>query len=193
MKDKRFYRRNLPHWQPEGVAFSICIRLSGSLPLEKILQLKEEKALNSQNWTVPDWDNYFLKYDELLDSECAGPVWMKEDEIASIIKEALHFRDGSEFRLIAYCLMANHLHLIVDQCSKILFRILQSFKRYTARRANILLKRTGQPFWAKESYDHIIRNDVDMENQMRYLINNPVKCNNQYLILRTPFTRLNFI
>lgn len=36
-----FYRRKLPHWQPEGVMYFITFRLANSLPLHVIQELKE--------------------------------------------------------------------------------------------------------------------------------------------------------
>jgi len=49
--------------------------------------------------------------------------------------------------------MANHVHLLVLPRVNP-SRFLQSVKGYTAREANRLLGRTGQPFWQAESYDH---------------------------------------
>ena len=39
---KLFYRRNLPHWQPAETDFFITYRLAGSLPISKIIELKEK-------------------------------------------------------------------------------------------------------------------------------------------------------
>lgn len=36
---------------------------------------------------------------------------MKE-KIASIVKEAIHYRDGKEYELIVYTIMPNHIHLV---------------------------------------------------------------------------------
>ena len=38
-----FYRRNLPHWQPEGAICFITFRLANSLPLQIMQQLQEER------------------------------------------------------------------------------------------------------------------------------------------------------
>jgi putative transposase len=39
---------------------------------------------------------------------------------------------------------------------------MKSLKGYTAREANKLLSRTGEPFWQKESYDHWVRKPSGM-------------------------------
>ena len=54
-------------------------------------------------------------------------------------------------------------------------RFLQTLKGYTARQANLLLKRTGQPFWQSESYDHWVRNEEEGRRIKAYIENNPVK------------------
>jgi putative transposase len=53
--------------------------------------------------------------------------------------------------------------------------VAQSWKRFTAREANQLLRRTGQAFWQPEVFDHWIRNDEEHARCCRYAVNNPVK------------------
>jgi len=52
--------------------------------------------------------------------------------------------------------------------------IMQSLKGYTARKANILLNRTGN-FWQDESYDHEARDEEELDRIVKYVLNNPVK------------------
>jgi REP element-mobilizing transposase RayT len=47
-------------------------------------------------------------------------------------------------------------------------------KGSTARKANQILGKTGQPFWQDESYDHWIRNDIELQRIVRYVEHNPV-------------------
>ncbi len=51
---------------------------------------------------------------------------------------------------------------------------MQSLKGYTAFRANQMLGRKGE-FWAHESYDHWIRNAIERQRIIAYVLNNPVK------------------
>ena len=37
-----------------------------------------------------------------------------------------------------------------------------------------MLKREGA-FWQSESYDHVVRNDVELKRIIAYVLNNPVK------------------
>jgi hypothetical protein len=43
-----------------------------------------------------------------------------------------------------------------------LTEIFQSLKRHTARQSNLVLGRSGA-FWQDESYDHIVRDEAELE------------------------------
>jgi putative transposase len=62
------------------------------------------------------------------------------------------------------------IHPLVDPS-----RLLKSLEGTTAREANKLLGRTGEPFWQKESYDHWVRDPAEFERIRAYIENNPVK------------------
>ncbi|MAU00364.1 MAG: hypothetical protein CL608_24750 [Anaerolineaceae bacterium] len=51
---------------------------------------------------------------------------------------------------------------------------MHSLKRYTAVEANKVLGRQGQ-FWQHESYDHIVRDEAELQRIRQYVLNNPVK------------------
>jgi hypothetical protein len=52
--------------------------------------------------------------------------------------------------------------------------ILGSLKKYTALRANRTPGRHGA-FWHEESYDHVVRDDEELEHTVYYVLANPVK------------------
>jgi len=77
--------------------------------------------------------------------------------------------------------MPNQVHLVFKLLSDegnskhiLVSKLLQSLKRYTARKANQVLDPKGQ-FWQHESYDRVIRNQDELESTIRYVLNNPVK------------------
>jgi REP element-mobilizing transposase RayT len=71
--------------------------------------------------------------------------------------------------------MPNHVHAVLrPRPDWVLSRILQSWKGFTAREANRLLDCTGTAFWQVESFDHVIRDDEDMQRCCHYTTMNPV-------------------
>ena len=158
-----FYKRHLPYWSPPDTDIFITWRLCGSLParigsLEKIESAGEA----------------FAKYDHALDSGKVGPLWLKNPDIAASVVEALtkaHSRNI--FRLHAYVLMANHVHVLVTPQSPIA-QITQQIKGGTARKSNLILGRIGARFWQDESFDHWIRNPEEWQRIRSYIERNPV-------------------
>jgi hypothetical protein len=70
-------------------------------------------------------------------------------------------------------IMPNRVRLLVTpQVSASKF--LGSLTAATGRRANILLKRTGHPFWRDEIYDRLVRSDEEFQRIRWYIENNPV-------------------
>ncbi|MBI5809362.1 MAG: hypothetical protein HZA74_13290 [Ignavibacteriales bacterium] len=127
MKEQKhitYYKRNLPHYQPEGYTFFVTFRLAGSLPINVIKKLKEDKekelkkidGMTSQKQKVLKYyeyqRKYFGRFDGLLDKSESNPMWLQEEGVAEIVKEAIHFRDGKEYELVAYTIMPNHVHLV---------------------------------------------------------------------------------
>ena len=89
--------------------------------------------------------------------------------------DALHYRETElrHYVLHAYVVMPNHVHMLITPVIEVP-RIMKSLKAFTGRAANLLLDRTGLPFWQREFYDHWVR-DGEFERIARYIENNPVK------------------
>jgi putative transposase len=158
-----YYQRTLPHWHPDGAPLFLTWRLFGSLP-------------------APAPDSYptqpgraFVLIDRCLDRADFGPQWLRDDRIARRMVDAFNYgQQVLEFyKLYAYVIMLNHVHILL-QPDVPLARITKSIKGYTAREANLLLKRTGSPFWQYESYDHWVRNEREFHKITAYIENNPV-------------------
>jgi len=193
---KEFYRRHLPHWQPLNAIFFVTFRLKNSLPDEVIEALREERARERDGLPqLPDSERtqqsyleaerYFARWNAYLDRAEFGPRWLSQPEIAEIIKEAMHYRDGKVYDLQAFCIMSNHVHAVFEPCRaechsalgseyhSDLPKIMQSLKRHTARQANKILGREGA-FWQDESYDHVIRDNDEYIRLINYVLENPV-------------------
>ena len=73
-----------------------------------------------------------------------------------------------------FVVMPNHVHILVTPRTAVC-KFMQSLKRFTAREANRILSRTGQPFWQDESYDRLIRDDLEFDRVANYIERNPVE------------------
>jgi len=186
-----FRRRNLPHWDVPGGTYFLTFCLAGSLPasgLPAIGNRWRALALGDPppGVSVVDWQRTcaalaFRETDRLLDIAPAIR-WLADPRIASVVESSLRYRDGNEYRLIAYVIMPSHCHVVIATADAPGLRIAdvprervtRSLKRYTARECNRLLGRRGE-FWQPESYDRVVRNDAELERIVRYVERNPVK------------------
>ena len=72
-----------------------------------------------------------------------------------------------------YVIMPDHVHLLLafyetSQPRPPLGNIINTLK-------SLNTKRLGYSIWQDEFYDHIIRNQTDLEETSRYIVNNPLK------------------
>ena len=189
---REYYRRNLPHFQPRGAIFLVNFRLVGSLPTEVIERLKAESdeivhriskiADLGERFKIRDIEQrkLFGKWDDALHSAKHGPFYLQEDHIAKIVANSIRYHDKEWFDLIAFCIMPNHVHLVIapyeksEETDYSLSEIMHNIKRNSAKGANKVLDRTG-PFWQHESYDHYVRDQTELERIIHYVLNNPVK------------------
>ena len=191
LEHRLFYRRHLPHFQPPGATVFITFRLAGSLPREVMERLLEEanridatldRLTEAERLRQADIERrrMFGKWDAAIDTNCAGPQWLRDRQIAALVAESIRYRDSRSYRLEAYCIMPNHVHVVCTPLSKSggkyesLPTIMHSLKGYTAHEANQYLQRSGD-FWQPESYDHVVRDEVELNRVVAYVVNNPVK------------------
>ena len=197
---KSYYYRNLPHWHPPGAAIFLTCRLFGSLPQKVIQHLREAQRLLAReidvaggsaeqiaNLKLKHHKKLFAKVDAILDKAESGPRWLGETEIADLVEDALLRRYADLYKLWAYVVMVNHLHLLLRPKPIIspregsvdsfvpLSTITKRIKGYTSREANLILGRTGERFWQQESFDHWPRDEDEFFRIVAYIENNPVK------------------
>ncbi|MCB2408420.1 REP-associated tyrosine transposase [Hymenobacter lucidus] len=177
MGDLIHYERNLPHRLPPGSTIFLTFRLADSLPANVVLRLQMQFSSGEQTEDLyAKQRRYFGKFDNLLDGAAHGPTWLEQPQIANVVGASLRHFHGKAYDLICYCILPNHVHLVISLPDEAPFlaRTIQRIKGYTALQANQLLSRTGQ-FWQRETYDHIIRSGEEMQRVIAYVVNNPVK------------------
>ena len=202
------YRRNLPHIQPQGGMFFITFRLYDSIPVSEIENLsniyKNTNTTDISGKSVKrlkqeQQEDYFLAFDEYLDNNLNAPYYLSKQEIARLVSDSLHFRDGRDHKLVCFCIMSNHVHMIIYNLQKPLDRIMKELKSFTGKGALKILKNMDSEvpasrlnifagatsykqelqfpsrFWQPESFDRIVRDRNDMANKISYILNNSVK------------------
>jgi putative transposase len=158
-----FRERRLPHLHAIGQPMFVTWRLHGSLPAGR--RFRESTTSGYA----------FVAMDRILDSARTGPLYLRLPDIAHLVVAAIRYReDRGEYDLHNYVVMANHVHLLVTPHIE-LSRLMQSWKRYTARKANKILRLTGQPFRQDESYDRLVRGPEEFRKIASYIEMNPVR------------------
>jgi len=212
---KEFTRRRRPHYNPPDGTLFLTFRLAGSIPKPQVRhyrarlhyfqdQLRRVERLCGvqPSSELIDWRNkieklnreWFIKTEDILHRAQYGPVWLSEPSVAEKVAENLRRLDDDAYRLDAYSIMSNHLHMVFKplltaqelhtvfdleggtygstshpSLSKIMFAL----KGRSARECNLILDRRGA-FWEHESFDHKIRSGK-FDKTIRYVLNNPVK------------------
>jgi REP element-mobilizing transposase RayT len=179
-----FYRRHLPHYQSPGATLFVTFRLYGSLPTNIIETLQAESQRNERllNALSPEERRHrahdeqmrmFGRWEAALDAAKESPRWLADERVARMVVESIRWRDGKVYELLAFCIMPNHVHMVFSTDNPLPV-VMQSLKGYTSRQANQILNRKGK-FWQDESYDHVVRNEEELERILKYVVNNPVK------------------
>jgi len=174
MLKRHFHKRNLPHlYYNDGIYF-VTFRLYDSIHPNELKQL-QEKIKENQKLHPAQQKKIFKKYDALLDNPHNNIQYLKQKEILEICRESIHYYDGKEYKLICYCIMPNHIHLVFELINKekLIGEIIGSVKKFSARKANKTLKRKGV-FWQHESFDRLVRDDIELFFTIKYVLLNPV-------------------
>ena len=189
MADKEIHnhcRKYLPHFENQRYQM-ITYRLYDSVPREVIEQWKREaevrvgvqaSSLQNQRAGSPHSNSKerekLVMIDKYEDSG-VGQCFMRDDRVAQIVKDTLFYYDGKKYKIIAWCIMPNHVHILIEVFNGFsLSEIIHSWKSYSANQINKLLNRTGQ-VWMMEYFDRYIRDYEHFDKVVNYIHNNPVK------------------
>lgn len=105
----------------------------------------------------------------------SGSCYLRHGQIAQLAQESLLYFDGERYRLCAWAIMPNHVHVLTNFIAEYpVAKVVHSWKSYIANQANKLLGRSGA-FWQREYFDRYIRNDEHYRNAVKYVEWNPVK------------------
>lgn len=165
-KHKHWHSRGyLPHCDTPGLVQSITFRLADSLPVGALARCAQEAGSDLQRRK---------KIDTLLDAG-HGECLLARPDIGRLVEDALLHQDGLRYRLLAWCVMPNHVHVLIQTITGWpLGDIVQSWKSFTAHAINKRLARNGK-VWMEDYFDRYIRDDAHYAAVVVYIHANPVK------------------
>ncbi len=103
--------------------------------------------------------------------------FFKDKRIAkSTVETLLNLRSEYNFNLYSFCLMFDHFHGLVGigESQMTLGRIIGDFKSLSTKE---FWKFYDGKLWQRQFFDHVIRNEQDFFETIKYIRLNPVKAN----------------
>ena len=199
---KTHYYNRLPHIAPIGATFFVTFRQHDSLPQAIVKQLKAEleqdlKRIEKENPKDKEErirearKRNFGQYGHQLDNSPYGSCQLQNPQVAQILIERINGYDSTLIDLQALCIMPNHVHMLFSLEPQLkkgenewlpvipedyvqLHQVMQLIKGVSSRYINQVLGPKGK-FWAKDSYDHFVRNNREWLGIVHYILYNPVK------------------
>ena len=165
---KGWYSRGyLPHLDQPGLVQGITFRLHDSMLVER---REEWESLLA----VADVGERLLRIEEYLNAGYGSCV-LRDHRVGLLVQDALQHLDGQRYRLLAWVVMPNHVHVLIETLQGwSLPGIVHSWKSFTAHQVNRLLGRKG-PLWSREFFDRAVRDGRHLKRAVRYVHDNPVK------------------
>jgi len=181
-------RGYLPHCDFPNLVQFITFRLADSMPAsrrgewEHLLKIEDDREKRT-------------KLEEYLDRG-VGECHLRDSRIARMVGTALLFEHNKSYQLLAWCVMPNHVHVLVHVWNKPLVKLLALWKKLVSARSLALLRTerrssdrlvpmagtTGlnrssalQTFWQREYWDTFMRDEDQEKSAIRYIESNPVK------------------
>jgi REP element-mobilizing transposase RayT len=175
-------RRNLPHWRQEGCTYFVTFRLADSVPNSFQQQWWRERNARLHELTDKESDEmreealalFSARFEGELD-QGHGACVLQHSNIADEVERCLKHFDGERYALGSYVIMPNHVHALVQPLMKhSLSETVQAWKSVSAHKIKKIL---GAPKleWQDESFDHIVRDEHQLQRFSRYIEENPVR------------------
>jgi REP element-mobilizing transposase RayT len=172
-------RGYLPHCDKPGLIQFVTFRLWDSMPTARRGEWEHLLSINTRSDAPRSGAQsialreQWIKLEEYLDRGF-GDCFLRNPQIATFVETAMVHDHGKRFTMLAWVIMPNHVHALIEIGEVPLSRILQNWKSLTAVEANKFLGRTGR-FWQPEYWDRFMRNEEQKQKAVRYIENNPVK------------------
>ena len=172
-------RGYLPHCDKPGLIQFVTFRLWDSMPNSRRGEWEHLLSIGSRSNAPRSGAQSIalreqrIKLEEYLDRGL-GECLLRHPQIATFIETAMLHYHGKRFKMLAWVIMPNHVHALIEVGQIPLSRIVQNWKSIAAVEANKRLGREGR-FWQPEYWDRFMRDEEQTQKAVRYIENNPVK------------------
>ena len=98
--------------------------------------------------------------------------WLEDPKLASMVRGEI-VKLHRDHPVIGYCVMPDHVHLLLCNSGCVLGTIMNGFKGRISRKV-----RTSRPkleVWQKDYWDHIVRREEGLYKVLQYILLNPVR------------------
>jgi len=169
-------RGYLPHFENTEATQHVTFHLADSLPQEVLLRL--EADLNALPANKRDVERR-KRVDAWIDAG-HGSCVLRKPGIADMVQGSLLTFDSERYRLLAWVVMPNHVHVLFEPMNGwTVAKIVASWKKFTARKICDLRRASSEgpsaPVWHREYWDRYIRDQRHLEQAVAYIHLNPVK------------------
>ena len=105
------------------------------------------------------------------------PIFSDEAAVDILLKAIRLTKLRKPFDLIAYCILFDHLHLLISLPidDRSFSQIIRNVKRITTQDMRVMLGTPGLLIWQDRFWEHTIRDEEDLEHHFNYIHYNPVK------------------
>jgi len=159
-------RGELPHLHKPAAFYFVTFRLA-----DAVIPSRSRPRTTDSPLDDPDPAELLADHEPPLTLGCCA---LHRPEVAAMVQQALLFFEGERYSLGAWCVMPNHVHVVLAPVAgHALAEILHSWKSFTAKKANRILGQSGA-FWERESFDHLIRTPRAVQRFADYVEQNPV-------------------
>ncbi len=159
-------RGYLPHCDKPGLVQLVTLRLVDSLPASRRGEWEHLLKIEDVRERRKELESYL--------DRGVGECGLRDPRVAACVEEAMRFHHGQRYELLAWCVMPNHVHVLVQVWDWPLAKMLQNWKSIMAVKSNRILGRNGA-FWQREYWDTFMRSEEQEKTAIRYVESNPAK------------------
>lgn len=169
-------RGYLPHFESSEATQHVTFHLADSLAKDVLQHLESElQTLPAEKQDV----ERRKRVDAWIDAG-HGSCVLRKPAIADMVQGSLLAFDSQRYRLLAWVVMPNHVHILFQPINGwAVAKIVASWKKFTARKICHDRRNSGEepsePVWHREYWDRHIRDQSHLVQAVEYIHLNPVK------------------